>query len=155
MAIDWLTMVDSESRRVAAEVLEKFRDGVITNCDFEGLWPLYNRGDRGPNAIETMVWRYYDDLREHKLTGEHSLTDLGRLVFDRCVLFLRTECEYAWPDDNFAPGKPGSRGLITLGLSDAHDRLEETCLKELHVEGESPFWPFCSRSEYECAQSRR
>ena len=107
------------------------------------------------HAIETVVWRYYDDFREHTLTGDNSLTLTARLVLDRCVLFLRTDCEYAWPDDNFATAKPGSGELITLGLSDAHDRLEEGRLKELHVLGESPFWPFRSRSEYEDAKFQR
>jgi hypothetical protein len=147
-------MVDSKARRIAAEALEKFRDSVITNFDLEGLWPGYNRGDRGLHAIETMVWRYYDDFHEHKLTDDHhSLTDSGRAVFDRCVLFLRTEYEYAWPDDDFATAKPFSGELTTLGLSDAHDRLEEARLERLHVLGESPFWPFANLSEYECACS--
>jgi len=146
--------VDSKSRQVAAEVLEKFRDGVITNFEFEGLWPQNYGGDRGLRAIETMVWRYYDDLHEHKLTNEHGLTELAHLIFDRCVLFLRTECEYAWPDDNFAQGEAFSGTLTTLGLSDAPDWFEEARLKELHVVEESASWPFSSRPEYERAQTR-
>ncbi|WP_321476176.1 hypothetical protein [uncultured Paludibaculum sp.] len=147
-------MVDSKARRIAAGVLEKFRDGVITNFDLEGLWPGYSEGDRGLHAIETMVWRYYDDFHEHRLADDHhGLTDSGRAVFDRCVLFLCTECEYAWPDDNFATARPFSGELIELGLSDAHDRLEEARLEGLHVLGESPFWPFANRSEYECTRS--
>jgi len=143
-------MVDSVARINAAEALKDFRDGQITNFDFEGRWPCYDDRDRGLHAIETMIWRSYDDFRGHTLTGEHGLSDESRLVFDRCVLLLLSECEYAWPDDDFMQAGASSGGLTTLGLSDTYDPR----LRELHVEGDDPFWPFSNLSEYESAKSR-
>jgi len=143
-------MVDSVARIKAAEALREFRDGQITNCDFEGLWPIYDRRDRGLHAIETIIWRFYDDLHEHRLTGEHGLSEESRFLFDRCVLFLHAEFEFGWPDDDFMQaGRSG--GLTRLGLSDATDPH----LIGLHVDGDDPFWPFASRREYEFAKSRQ
>jgi hypothetical protein len=90
-------MVDVESRRCAAEIVERFRDGTISNFDFEELWPVHDRRDRGLKAIRTLLWRFYDDGHEHTLTEEgHLLTPEGRDLFDRCALFRRTNFEYVW-----------------------------------------------------------
>jgi hypothetical protein len=139
-------MVDAASRTRAAEAIQRFRDGAITNMEFEGLWPCYDRRDRGLRAIETMLWRFYDDFREHKLAEDYELTPEGRRLFDRCILFLRTELEYSWADDDFI-GTRSHAGLTLLGLSESN--WEDVRLKHLHIVGDDPFWPFFSRREYE------
>ncbi len=75
-------MIDSVAREAAADALMRFRDGIITNFGFEESWPRYDRRDRGIHAIDTMVWRYYDDLREHKLIGEYGLLEEGRSLLE-------------------------------------------------------------------------
>ena len=109
-------MVDTEPRQRAAELIEKLRDGTISNFDFEESWPRYDKRDRALRAIETMIWRFYSDGHEHTLAEEgHLLTAEGREIFDRCVLFLRTGLEYQWPKDNFIGigglGDPGPKTL--------------------------------------------
>ncbi len=87
-------MAGLQARRTAAQAVRDFRDCRISNCDFEAKWPRYDKRDRGLLAIETMLWRSYDDLHEHKLDGGHALTQEGRDMFDRCALFLETGIEY-------------------------------------------------------------
>jgi hypothetical protein len=59
-----------------------------------------------------MLWRFYSDLEQHTLVEEgHMLAAEGREIFNRCILFLRTDLEYQWPKENFT----GIGGLGILG----------------------------------------
>lgn len=101
-----------------------------------------------------MLWRFYDDREEHRLSHEgHLLTPDGRAIFNRCVAFLRSDLEYEWRDDNFRNfGGFGVAGqIITLGLSIFVDRWmrkrEERRLVYLKVIGEEAIWPFLTSSD--------
>jgi hypothetical protein len=142
-------MVDPQARRNAAQAVLDFRDCRISNCDFEAKWPRYDKRDRGLLAIETMLWRFYDDLREHKLDEPFALTQEGRDMFDRCALFLETGIEYQWPKDDFIAYGPGTE-IVTLGLPDAAGRE----LIDLHVIGDDACWPFATRAEFEFYRQR-
>ena len=84
--------VDIESRQRAAELTEEFRDGIISNFDFEEAWPSYDKRDRALKAIETMLWRFYSDGHEQAMVEEgHTLNSEQGEIFNRCVLFLRTD----------------------------------------------------------------
>ena len=124
-------MVDSNARRLATALIAKLRDGLITNIEFEGAWPQYEREDRGLIAVETMLWHYYDDFRTHKLTGRDALESGDRELFDRCVQFLGTDQEYEWREDNF----------ILTGQDFANS------IASLDLNSEDPCWPF-TRSAY-------
>jgi len=112
-------------------------------------------------AISTMLWRTYSDLHEHTLADEGlELPPEQREIFNRCVLFLLTDLEYQWAEDNFI----GFRLLgflervFTFGLSTRlatclHGR-EERRLIALHVIGEEAIWPFLTANEYRLHQSR-
>ena len=148
-------MVDAEARRRAAELVERFRDGTISNFEFDESWPRCDRRDRGLRAVKTMIWRFYSDLEEHTLTEEgHMLTSDRLDICDRCVLFMRSDLEYAWPEDNFLGiGGLGIAGRIfTLGLSVFIDRAlrrrEERRLHAMQVIGENATWPFLTSREY-------
>jgi hypothetical protein len=97
-------MVYRRKRAVAAEVLREFRDGVITNVEFEARWPT-NKGDRVFWAIFDQVWFFYDDIATHRLTGKHELRPEDRELFDRCILFLESDLEYDWPSAKFGDGR--------------------------------------------------
>ena len=154
-------MIDTDSRRNAAELIERFRDGEISNFEFADSWPRYDGRDRALKAVETMLWRSYSDLDEHTLAEEgHELTSEVRDIFDRCILFLRSDLEYQWPEDNFI----GIRGLgsfgriFTLGLSvfldRARERREKRRLVALRVVGENAVWPFFETEEYTLQRCR-
>lgn len=147
-------MVDEVARRSAADLVEKFRDGSLSNFDFEESWPLCDRRDRALRAIETMLWRFYDDGFEHKLTDEgHLLNSEGHDIFSRCAAFLRSNLEYEWPDDNFASvggfGLPGR--VLSLGLSIFVERWlqrrEVQTLSNLSVIGANATWPFLTSAD--------
>jgi hypothetical protein len=98
-------MVDRIKRSKAAVVLQRFIDGEISQFDFEEQFPS-SRSDCAMEAISNMVWFFYDDLREHRLEGEHALTPDTRAMFERCILFLRSELEYAGPTRFITPEIP-------------------------------------------------
>jgi hypothetical protein len=148
-------MIDIEARSRAAELIEKFSDGRLSNFDFEESWPRYDRRGHALRAIETMLWRFYSDGYEHTLVEDgYILTAEGRQIFDRCILFLRTDLEYRWLRDNFLGiGGLGLLGrVLTLGLSVFLDRAlqrsEERRLTELQVIGANAVWPFFTTAEF-------
>ncbi len=93
-------MVYRRKRALAAGVLREFRDGGITNDEYEDRWPR-NRGDRVFWAIYDQLWFYYDDIKTHRLTGKYELSPESRELFDRCILFLESDLEYDWPAAKF------------------------------------------------------
>jgi len=98
-------MVDSSRRSRAAQVLRDFIEGRLTNFDFEEQFPQAG-SDRVLRAIAEMVWFAYDDLKTHRLEGEYALTDAGREILERCLLFLGKGMEYCGPSGFVAPDLP-------------------------------------------------
>lgn len=148
-------MVDVQARQQAADLIEKFRDGTISNFEFQDSYPRYDRRDRALRAIETFLWMFYDDCREHTLVEpKHALTPAGRELFERCALFLRTQLEYQWPEDNFIgiDGLGVVPRILTLGLSWLLDRAlrrrNERKLGRLQLDESNPIWPFFTMEEY-------
>ena len=149
-------MVEHEARRRAAQLVRRFRDGEITNEEFDAAWPD-SREDRALPAVSTMLWASYSDLREHRLEGRQALTHEGRQLFGRCALFLDLDYEYEWPKHNFI----GIGGLgpwfrvLTLGLSWFVDRWIKQRNRRLQAEmeaaGDFDVWPFRRRTDYEAA----
>jgi hypothetical protein len=93
------TMVDKPTRLKAAHLIEDFTQGKLTNDEFVDRCP--KSADKSLRAISSMTWFAYSDLREHRLEGKHALTDKGKEMFQRCIVFLNTELEYSGPDDLF------------------------------------------------------
>ncbi len=86
-------MLDKESRLKAANLIQSFRQGRITNDEFVAAFPRSQ--DKAIQAIGSMLWSCYDDLHEHRLSDKHALTAEGELLVDRCILFLNTSLEYS------------------------------------------------------------
>jgi hypothetical protein len=139
-------MVDRHARDIATGVLRQFMDGLITNEEYERKFPR-NRRDPALWAIHSEMWSCYSDLREHTLTGKHTLSGEARAFFERCLLFLNTDLEFQWP----LP-KIGLRyvGIRLLGFGWLLDRLDK---KEMSV-GDIEVWPFLKKTDYEEAQTR-
>ena len=91
-------------RAQAANLVRKYRDGEISNYQFEEsfepLWRL--TADRAVKAIGTGIWNTYSDYREHKLADGRELPEALRSCLDRCVLFLESDLPYMWEQDNLA-----------------------------------------------------
>lgn len=134
-------MVDRHSRDIAAEALRDFMEGSISNEQYERRFPR-NKDDPALWAVHEQTWLYYSDLTEHTLTGKYALTDAARALYERCLLFLRSDLEFQWP-----PPKIRLRyGILRLlGFGRLLKRREE---KEMGI-GEMEVWPFLKKAEYE------
>ena len=88
------------------------------------------------------LWFCYSDTTEHTLSGEHALTDEGRAIIERCLLFLRCDLEFQWPASRVGLWYPILR---LIGLSRIVNRRLE---KETRA-GDLDVWPFLKKSQYE------
>jgi hypothetical protein len=137
--------IDITARRKAAEVYRHFAIGKLTNDQMEGSLPeSFERGFH--DIFFHGIWPLYDDLHEHKLTGQHRLTPEGRDHVARIILFLHSTHPYRWPI------KAGFRGIggglvaiLTLGIY----RPARRAIRESG--GDESVWPFFTRDEYESA----
>lgn len=146
-------MIDRHDRESAASLVEQLRDGTLSNFDFEAQWPQC-RSDRALKAISSMLWRYYDDLFEHRLTEAYALSGEAREIFDRCVLFLLSDLEYRWPRDDFFDAGVDSRSGI-LGLSDTCCDFPDCDPDGTGIDGDTAVWPFLRAAEYDQARRTR
>ena len=174
-------VIDRPSRDFAASLIRRFRDGALTNDQFQDEWPS-NREDRALGALATMLWHFYDDRKEHTLTGRHALTLDGREFFDRCVLFAESDLPYEWPEEDFiginglgwrlmvilSLGsllwlRIGSFGwplvVVSIGLIFLLDRrIRQSNARieaKLKATGDMDLWPFIRRSDYDAARSEK
>ncbi|MCP4645962.1 MAG: hypothetical protein GY851_36290 [bacterium] len=92
-------MIDHDKRRAYAELLGRFRDGLITNVEYEKVYDgiIDGCGDVAIREIYGAVWFTYCDVRTHELDGDRTLPTEAREAFDRCILFLGTDLEHEWP----------------------------------------------------------
>ena len=135
-------MIDPSARKKLAERLRHLATGQITNDAFEDA--AVRTKDMAVREIEwRLAWPHYDDMHEHKLTGEFTLTDGIRRDFARAILFLQTDLEYEWKH------RVGVRGFLN---SSFHLRpLRRT--PPIRTEGgDLRYWPFYRRSDYSAAR---
>ncbi|HEV2570288.1 MAG TPA: hypothetical protein VGU72_01020 [Beijerinckiaceae bacterium] len=171
--------IDRPARDLAANLIRRFRDGEISNDQFEDQWP---NGSEDPalSALKGMIRQFYDDRYEHTLTWRHALKPEGHEAFSRFALFADNDLPYQWPPHDFI----GAGGLgcfvITVGILAAliaffkfgwmaavpvvilllwldwriharNDRAQRT----LEAAGDFTVWPFIQTKDYEIAQKSK
>ena len=100
--------MDLEARAKAAELLEAFLSGRLSNDELEAGWP--ESVDPALGEIRRAVWLTYDDEREQ--IGPSSDPELVR----RCAAFMRTTEPYTWPVPRLWQRALGTCvGILTLG----------------------------------------
>lgn len=131
-------MIDTTNRARFAEGLRHLASGTITNDEFED-WPYQTSKDAAITEIYTLAaWPLYDDLKEHRLTDEHALTEGMKLDLARCILFLRSDFEYEWPR------RTGIRSVLRrFHFGDPWRKCG----------GDKSVWPFFRKSDYRLAKS--
>ncbi len=134
-------MIDRHARNIAADALREFLAGSISNEAYERRYPR-SKDDPALWGIYQNIWFCYSDTSEHTLTGKHALTEEGRAVFERCILFLRSDLEFQWPATKLRLWYPLLR-LIGLGRI-----VSQKVEKEMSV-GDVDVWPFLKKAEYE------
>jgi hypothetical protein len=93
-------MVDPQARDTAAKLLQAFIDGTISNYKYDHGFPR-SKSDPALRSVWANLWFYYSDIREHTLTGKDALTPGVRALYERSLLFLKSDLEFQWPPPEF------------------------------------------------------
>lgn len=119
-------MIDRERRVVAAHLVESFRTRAISIVQLDDRWPLA-ASDGALIAIQaTLLLAFYNC----EIT-DHSAIPNGRdRLLDRCVAFLRSREQYAWP--------VGAGEEKEKARADSVDSLPEERFREEST------WPFAA-----------
>jgi hypothetical protein len=151
-------MVDHPVRTEAVYALRRFIDCFITNDEYESEYPLPEifgckwSDDRAIRAIYEFSWSWFDDFDSHRLEGKYALPDDFSHVAERCVLFLKTDCDYEWQEGKFIGSGLQPSRLITLGLMTHRLPIDEQLAAHLdQPEGHAHVWPFFRLADYEIA----
>ncbi len=133
-------MIDTEARKIAAEVTRRFVAGQISNFKFEDQFPASK--DPAMKAIEDTLWCFYDDFEEHCIKGKWAVPDATQSIMWRWVMFLYSDEEYLWPTIRFPGVRPIQFGLLGK-IFNRHKRQHEFLNS-----GDIEFWPFISKASY-------
>jgi hypothetical protein len=140
-------MIDRNARNQAANLVEGYWAGKISNDDLEDAWP--NSKDRGVVAVFGFMWTLYDDLKTHFVHQEDVDNVKLNCIVKNCVEFLRSDDEYTWPHSAVIYGNVRySRWavIVSLGLLGWCNRLaaarERRYWNEMHAHGDVEAWPF-------------
>src|SRR5579859_5553001 len=110
-------MIDRLARNQLAEALRALAAGQISNDEFE---------NRVPRSSDPAIWHIFfdgvwglsSDLWQHRLRGKHHLSADAKQAVARCVLFLKTDQEFEWPQPSGLERLGAfSASLLTLGLA--------------------------------------
>jgi len=134
-------MVNRHTRDIAADVLQEFMEGSISNREYDRRFPK-TKDDPALWAIYSNTWFCYSDTSEHTLTGKHALNDERRAILARCLMFLRSDLEFQWPPPKFRPWY-GILRLLGLGRTLKRREQEEMSIGDVDV------WPFLKKAQYE------
>ncbi len=165
-------MVDKDRRKKLALHLRQLSTGQLSNDDFEervtedityGWLPeQYYRAKECKNddaiirSILEFSWCLYNDTYNHKLIGEHKLSDLQIKEIARFILFLQSDLEYEWTYiDLTNPLMRFSftdllKSILTLGIHYKEMKLKrEEEFELMKKSGDFELWPFKTQAEYE------
>ena len=107
-------------------------------------------------------WCLYNEMYNHKLVGQHKLSDEQIKEIARFILFLHSDLEYDWTYVDFT--NPFIRfsfkdiliNIMTLGKY--YEDLKLTREQEFALmkkSGDFDFWPFKTKIEYELQLKRQ
>lgn len=121
-------MVDAKNRAMMAAALGDYVGGRINSGEFDNrIDSAAQSNDRGLFEIFLALWSTYDDFKDRPFYGE----PIAYARFKRCVAFLRSDLEYAYPRVGCSPlawfrktePKPGSWPFHSQAQWRAHRRL--------------------------------
>lgn len=144
-------MIDRNSRDKLALALRRYAARRITNDELECAVGISK--DPGVQAIRDMAWRLYSDMYCHRAEGPHALGKDIRRTVARWILFLRTDCEYSWPNHDFRQVE--SRldqfvmDLFTAGQSSQEKRQR---WQAFLAAGDIEVWPFLDKRDEQAAR---
>ena len=131
-------MLDREARNKGVRVISEFKNGAISNKEYERRYPT-SAGDLALAEIFNQIWFLYSDIRKHTLNGKYALNPENSALVERCVLFLRSNAEFKWPPQRIHRWQAFLR-IVGLGMKAAKSAM-----------GDENIWPFFEKVEYEQA----
>jgi hypothetical protein len=139
-------VIDRPSRNKLAEALRALASGQISNDEFERRVPIASADPAVWHIFFDGVWGLYSDLSEYHLKGRQRLKPEAKAAVARCVLFLKTDQSFAWPQPSGLE-RLGTffANLLTLGIAARFFQ------RRYRAAGEFSVWPFISRTSYEQA----
>jgi hypothetical protein len=95
-------MIDQSIRRSLSQDLRRLITGRMTNDAFDDVYyeSYHDSNDRAVREIAGFGYSLYssDLLWPYRLRGRYTVDKETRSAAARCVLFLRSGCDYEWPD---------------------------------------------------------
>jgi hypothetical protein len=139
-------MIDRQARDKLAEEIRHFVECFTDNFQFDdAAWEIETK-DRGVTEIYEAIWLTYDDLTRHKMDGAHALSKEQMAVVKRMIVFLKSDCEYKWP--NWPLYYRIARPLFCLiSFGVVTKRLDH----HFHGNGDDDVWPFFKVEDYQVA----
>lgn len=140
--------VDRHARARAAQILRDFVSGKISNDQFAGECPRTD--DLAVHAIWNTAWLFYDDFKEHKLTGRYRLPPDQKRACVRWILFLHSDLPYEWPDLTLPGADPAARveRSVFRRLFSMSNPIDEEQATRFLSAGHYPVWPFLRVADY-------
>lgn len=140
-------MVDRKARDRAADLVEQFWHGLITNDELKRLWP--NSRDNAILAVNGLVWTLYNDFETHTIRDANRADPKLGVLVPNCIAFLRSNETYTWPHGATIIGVKRyptwaivlSLGALGLWNRAAEDR-ERRYWADMHSHGDVEAWPF-------------
>lgn len=141
-------MIDRLARNQLAQALRALAAGLITNDEFEERIPFSNDPAIWHIHVDG-VWGLYSDLWEYRLKGKHRLEPQAKAAVARCVLFLKSDQAFEWPQPSMAQrAQSFVLSLLTLGWSARSEA------RAYRAAGDWKVWPFISRDSFEQALNK-
>jgi hypothetical protein len=136
-------MIDRPARNKLAEEIRHFVAGLTDNFVFDNRVFAIQSQDAGVINIRHEMWFIYDDLSRHKLKGKWSLSTQDKAIVSRCILFLKSDAEYSWPNKQSV--LRWVLKLLTFGFSATFFE------NKWKASGSWEVWPFLTTEEFDAA----
>jgi hypothetical protein len=144
-------MVHTVARRQAAESIRHFLSGQITNEEFLVRYP--HSKDPIIWALDDTLWGFYDDLKEHTLTGVFAVPRELKAAVTRSIMFLYSNDEYRWPRIT-TPGMRAYYQPSFLSRVTGFSKFVEKRSAIFMGHGDYDVWPFLKREDFDRARKR-
>src|SRR5262249_10627471 len=129
--------------------LRRYVAGRISNDDLDDI--AVDWRDRGAVAVRQAASGLYSDNKHHYATGKHAITDDGKRIIARWVVFLHSEHEYLWPEYSFIQSVNWPLNLLTFGW---WERCKAVRRREFQEAGDFAAWPFVRMADSDDAARR-
>jgi len=92
-------MVIPEDRSRVHQALSDLVSGQITNMEFDPVYEEFHSSpDRAAAEIAHFGWCLYSDSVTYRITEHYRISPEVRETASKCLLFLQTDLEFAWPE---------------------------------------------------------